>query len=56
MTIKELFETLAEELKKGNGDRTASICFWNNGWETRDATEVTPDAFGVSIVSEEGFE
>lgn len=49
MTIAELIE----ELKKHNGAGTVGICFWNGGWEVRDATAVTPDDFGVSIIAEE---
>ncbi len=52
MTIAELIE----ELNKHDGAGTVAVCFWDNGWDTRDATEVVPDDFGVAIVSEEGFE
>ena len=52
MTIAELIE----ELNKHDGAGTVAVCFWDNGWETRDATCVTPDDFGVSIVATEGCE
>ena len=49
MTIAELIE----ELKKYDGAGTVGICFWNGGWDARDATAVSPDDFGVSIIAEE---
>ncbi|MBQ7813823.1 MAG: hypothetical protein IJ387_04930 [Thermoguttaceae bacterium] len=52
MTVAELIE----ELKKHDGAGTVAICYWDGGWDTRDATEVVPDDFGVSIVAKEGCE
>lgn len=49
MTIAELIE----ELKKYDGAGTVGICSWHDGWDARDATAVSPDDFGVSIIAEE---
>lgn len=52
MTIGELIE----ELKKRDLAGTVGICFWNDGWEVRDATSVNDDDFGVSIIAEDDCE